>query len=109
MSEEQPNNPLHGLTLQAIVKDLVDRHGWEELGARIRIRCFTHDPSIKSSLKFLRKTEWARLQVEKLYLEDQRYIERRRQQNLRRASARARKLEYETTDEAAPDPDESSR
>ncbi len=69
MSEEQPNNPLHGITLEAIVKDLVARYGWEELGHRIRIRCFQHDPSVQSSLKFLRKTEWARAKVEQLYLE----------------------------------------
>ncbi|GGI75661.1 VF530 family DNA-binding protein [Shewanella gelidii] len=64
----QKNNPLHGITLQTIVTDLVDHYGWEELGARINIRCFTHDPSIKSSLKFLRKTQWAREKVEYLYL-----------------------------------------
>ena len=69
MSEEQPKNPLHGITLQAILEDLVARYGWEELGNRIQIRCFQNDPSVKSSLKFLRKTEWARTKVERLYLE----------------------------------------
>ncbi|GGB02121.1 hypothetical protein GCM10007414_14220 [Agarivorans gilvus] len=64
----QKNNPLHGKTLQAILTELVDFYGWEGLGARINIRCFTHDPSIKSSLKFLRKTQWARDKVENLYL-----------------------------------------
>ena len=64
----QPNNPLHGVTLAAILEHLVETYGWEELGARIDIRCFTYDPSIKSSLKFLRKTEWARAKVERLYL-----------------------------------------
>ncbi len=64
----QKNNPLHGKTLQAILTELVDFYGWDELGARINIRCFTHDPSIKSSLKFLRKTQWARDKVESLYL-----------------------------------------
>lgn len=64
----QANNPLHGKTLQSIVEELVEFYGWEELGARINIRCFTHDPSIKSSLKFLRKTQWARDKVERLYL-----------------------------------------
>ncbi len=64
----QANNPLHGITLETIVTDLVDHYGWEELGERINIRCFTHDPSIKSSLKFLRKTQWARDKVEYLYL-----------------------------------------
>ena len=64
----QPKNPLHGLTLEAIVKDLEAYYGWDELGQRIPVRCFTHDPSVKSSLKFLRKTPWAREKVEGLYL-----------------------------------------
>ncbi len=64
----QPKNPLHGLTLEAIVKDLEAYYGWDELGQRIPVRCFTHDPSLKSSLKFLRKTPWAREKVEGLYL-----------------------------------------
>ena len=68
MSNSQPNNPLHGVTLEAILTHLVDRYGWEELGRTINIRCFTHEPSIKSSLKFLRKTPWARDKVEGLYL-----------------------------------------
>jgi len=65
----QPNNPLHGITLEAIVVYLVSFYGWEELGNRIRINCFRNDPSIKSSLKFLRRTPWARQKVEELYLE----------------------------------------
>jgi uncharacterized protein (DUF2132 family) len=69
MKEEQPNNPLHGKTLEMIVVFLVDRYGWEELGNRIDINCFRFDPSIKSSLTFLRKTPWARKKVEDLYLE----------------------------------------
>ena len=64
----QKNNPLHGLTLEAIVTALVAHYGWEALGQQINIRCFTEDPSIKSSLKFLRKTPWAREKVEGLYL-----------------------------------------
>ena len=64
----QPRNPLHGVTLEAMLEDLVERYGWERLGREIDIRCFTHDPSIKSSLKFLRKTPWARAKVEALYL-----------------------------------------
>lgn len=64
----QSKDPLHGITLEKIVTELVARHGWEELGRRIEIRCFTHDPSIKSSLTFLRKTPWARKKVEDLYL-----------------------------------------
>lgn len=64
----QPRNPLHGLTLEAIVTALVAHYGWAELGVRIPVRCFTQDPSIGSSLKFLRKTPWAREKVEGLYL-----------------------------------------
>ena len=65
----QPNNPLHGVTLEVILNRLVETYGWEELGLMIRIRCFTDHPSIKSSLVFLRKTPWARKKVEQLYLE----------------------------------------
>ncbi len=65
---EQPKNPLHGVTLEAIVTDLVAHFGWPELAIQVPIRCFTHDPSITSSLKFLRKTPWARAKVESLYL-----------------------------------------
>ncbi|HEU4886166.1 MAG TPA: VF530 family protein [Longimicrobium sp.] len=68
MDEARHTNPLHGITLQAMVEHLVERYGWDGLGARIAIRCFTHDPSIPSSLKFLRKTPWARAKVESLYL-----------------------------------------
>lgn len=64
----QAKNPLHGLTLEAILKELVATYGWEELGRQIEIRCFTQDPSITSSLKFLRRTPWAREKVESLYL-----------------------------------------
>ena len=71
MSEEQINNPLHGKTLEHIVNELVDHYGWTELGSRIDIRCFNNNPSVKSSLKFLRKNEWARKMVEKLYLDKQ--------------------------------------
>ena len=64
----QPRNPLHGLTLEAIVTQLADHFGWDELGRLIPVRCFTHEPSVGSSLKFLRKTPWARDKVESLYL-----------------------------------------
>jgi uncharacterized protein (DUF2132 family) len=64
----QARNPLHGKTLEAIVTELSAYYGWEELGVRIPVRCFTHDPSVGSSLKFLRKTPWAREKVEGLYL-----------------------------------------
>ena len=69
MTENQPNNPLHGIKLQDILEYLVEKLGWEELGRRINIRCFNYDPSIKSSLTFLRKTPWARDKVEELYLQ----------------------------------------
>ncbi len=65
---EQINNPLHGITLKEIVEKLQDYYGWEDLGNLIEIRCFYSDPSVKSSLKFLRKTPWARKKVEDLYL-----------------------------------------
>ncbi len=65
----QPNNPLHGIKLQQIVEELVAQYGWETLGQRINIRCFQHEPSVKSCLKFLRRTPWARAKVEELYLE----------------------------------------
>ncbi|MEK6783794.1 MAG: VF530 family protein [Bacteroidota bacterium] len=69
MKEEQPNNPLHGKTLETILVYLVNRYGWQGLGDRININCFKFDASIKSSLTFLRKTPWARKKVEDLYLE----------------------------------------
>jgi uncharacterized protein (DUF2132 family) len=72
VKESQPNNPLHGVKLAEVVEFLVKKYGWEELGARINIRCFTHDPSVKSSLTFLRKTPWAREKVETLYLRSKR-------------------------------------
>jgi len=68
MSEQQANNPLHGITLETIVNTLVEHYGWSQLGEHIDIRCFNSYPSVKSSLKFLRKTPWARKKVEKLYL-----------------------------------------
>jgi len=68
MTHEQPNNTLHGITLEMILNQLVEKYGWEELGQRITIKCFTDNPSIKSSLQFLRRTPWARKKVEELYL-----------------------------------------
>jgi uncharacterized protein (DUF2132 family) len=65
----QVNNPLHGKTLETILIELVDFYGWEQLGYKIDIRCFNENPSVKSSLTFLRKTEWARKKVEELYLD----------------------------------------
>lgn len=66
--DQQPNNPLHGKNLESILTELVDKYGWEAMGERIRIKCFTDNPSISSSLKFLRKTPWAREKVEQFYL-----------------------------------------
>ena len=71
MNGQQPNNPLHDITLKKIVNGLVTHLGWKELGSRIEIRCFNSDPSVKFSLKFLRKTPWARKKVEDLYLATQ--------------------------------------
>lgn len=68
MATEQANNPLHGLTLEHIVVKLVEHYGWEPLATHVRINCFKSDPTVKSSLKFLRKTPWARAEVEQLYL-----------------------------------------
>lgn len=69
MTDIQKNNPLHGITLEAILKYLVANLGWEEMNERVRINCFYENPSISSSLKFLRKTEWARKKVELLYID----------------------------------------
>ncbi|MCV6615091.1 MAG: VF530 family protein [Cellvibrionaceae bacterium] len=68
MSQDQPNNPLHGIKLEALLTELVDQHGWASLARAININCFKSDPSIKSSLKFLRRTPWARTKVEEYYL-----------------------------------------
>ncbi len=68
-NEKQPNNPLHGIKLAEILSYLVKKYGWEELGNRINIRCFNYDPSIKSCLKFLSRTSWAKEKVQKLYSE----------------------------------------
>ena len=68
MDNTQSNNPLHGVTLEAILTHLVEQYGWEDMGERINIRCFQLDPSIKSSLTFLRKTPWAREKVERMYV-----------------------------------------
>ncbi len=68
MERPHPNDPLHGITLETILTEVVDHFGWDELGRMVQVRCFMFDPSIKSSLKFLRKTPWARKKVEHLYL-----------------------------------------
>lgn len=72
----QQNNPLHGITLQNLLTELVEYYGWEELSYMVNINCFKKDPSIKSSLKFLRKTDWARERVENIYLKLQRQKEK---------------------------------
>ena len=68
MTDFQSKDPLHGVTLEMIITQLVQQYGWVELAERIPIRCFSHEPSVKSSLKFLRRTPWARKRVEELYL-----------------------------------------
>ena len=79
---KQPHNPLHGLTLEAIVNALVAQYGWGGLAERVPLRCFSSDPSVVSSLKFLRKTPWAREKVESLYLFMQRDLKRELQRDL---------------------------
>ncbi len=74
MTEQQANNPLHGISLKQIVSSLIEHYGWDELGRKINIRCFTSDPSVQSSLKFLRKTPWARKKVENLYIATQKSV-----------------------------------
>ena len=72
MIQTQPRNPLHSITLEQMLIDLVENLGWEAMGEAVAIRCFTHDPSVTSSLRFLRRTPWARAKVEELYLRRQR-------------------------------------
>ncbi len=74
---EQARNPLHGVTLEALLNELVTVYGWEELGRQVRIQCFVNDPSVASSLKFLRRTPWAREKVESFYLWHLREVRRR--------------------------------
>ena len=81
MNQPQPNNPLHGITLKSILEYLVAEYGWERLGDRINIHCFNYDPSINSSLKFLRSTDWARVKVERLYLDSISYDDRNGKSN----------------------------
>ncbi|MFZ2948181.1 MAG: VF530 family protein [Desulfuromonadaceae bacterium] len=68
MAAQNSQDPLQGVTLKMILSELVEQYGWEEMGKNVEIRCFTHDPSISSSLKFLRRTPWARNKVEEMYL-----------------------------------------
>ena len=78
MSDLHANNPLQGIKLKDIVESLVETYGWEELGQKIRVRCFNENPSVNSSLKFLRKTPWARTKVEGLYLYTQRKLKNKK-------------------------------
>jgi uncharacterized protein (DUF2132 family) len=86
MSNEQPNNPLHGITLKQLVERLVAYYGWEQLGLIIEIGCFNYKPSVTSSLRFLRSTPWARAKVEKLYIVMQDEIEQTNQGDLPESS-----------------------
>lgn len=83
--QKQANNPLHGITLEMMLNRLVESYGWDELAARIRIRCFARDPSVKSSLAFLRRTPWARAKVEGLYLSS---LKRERKPAIRKPAAK---------------------
>ena len=85
------SDPLHGITLQALLESLLQRYSWEELAEEVPIRCFQNEPSLRSSLKFLRKTPWARAKVEALYLRDHRVREQKRARNQRRKARRAYK------------------
>jgi uncharacterized protein (DUF2132 family) len=74
MGDQRQNDPLHGVTLEMMLNQLVEHHGWEKMGQIIKIRCFTNDPSIRSSLQFLRRTPWARTKVEELYVKYSRNV-----------------------------------
>lgn len=87
---EQSKDPLHGVTLKALLEELLIRYEWSGLAERIDVGCFNKDPSLKSSLKFLRKTPWARAKVEALFVADRLRVERNRKRNKRRAERRAR-------------------
>ncbi len=104
MSQDQPNNPLHGVTLKAIVAFLQERHGWEGLAACVPARCFQNAPSLKSSLKFLRKTPWAREKIERFYIAEQKKIARNKKRNAMRAARRAHKARMDA--ESAPSTEE---
>ncbi len=103
MSDAHDNDPLHGVTLKAIVEDLVERHGFTELAARLNLTCFKSNPSVSSSLKFLRKTEWARTKVERLYLDDHRVMARNAKRNRRRKAMRAARVAQEAASEKSGD------
>ena len=104
MSQEQPNNPLHGMTLKAILTYLVEKYGWERLSQEVRIRCFQYDPDLKSSLKFLRRTPWAREKLELFYLKDHKQVQKNKARNKRRAARR----KYTAEQEALQQPKDTS-
>lgn len=108
MSEEQPGNPLHGVTLKALLEALVARHGWPGLAARISLRCFSDNPNLSSCLNFLRKTPWARAKVEQLYLDDLRLAARNRKRNQRRAAMRAHRVAQEAELDGTPETPEGA-
>ncbi len=99
MPSEQPANPLHGVTLKVLLETLVDQYGWDGLADRFGWRCFAYNPTIKSSLKFLRKTPWARAKVERLYIIDKKTREKKRRRNAMRAARRAYKATVEAAEE----------
>jgi len=96
---DKPDDLLHGVTLKAMLEDLVGRRGWEDLAFHVRIRCFQQDPTIGSSLAFLRRTPWARAKVEALYERDQRKLRRKRKRNAMRKARRRYKASLEAAEE----------
>ena len=112
MTMEQNNNPLHGITLENMLNELVARYGWEKLGKQITIRCFQQDPCVSSSLKFLRKTPWARAKVEALYLKATRSRTKDRATPKTGAKPRpertARTLQSEPVLDSASDPEQAN-
>lgn len=104
MDEPTHKDPLHGMTLQAVVEDLVARHGWPELAELVPLRCFSYKPTVTSSLRFLRRTDWARSKVERLYLQDQHRIQRNAKRNRRRAAMRAQRVEEDAGGREDPGP-----
>lgn len=101
------NDPLHGVTLKALLESLVARHGWAGLAERVPLGCFSKQPSVKSSLKFLRRTPWARAKVEQLYLSDLRREARNRSRNEKRAERRAQAAA--AREGGSPDPPDRAR
>ena len=108
MAEMPHKDLLHGMTLEAIVKDLVARHGWPGLAEKIPLRCFSHEPSVASSLAFLRKTAWARTKVERLYVADHQRIQRNAKRNRRRAAMRAHRAAQDAARDGAPEEPDGS-